>query len=345
MGEKNKRIEIEGQEQDLEPKQEEEIELKSEPEQKVPESEQKLEKLEEEPSPEIIEKIMDKVQDIDANGTAYTYISDPLFFESLEKDDVSERTRLIFEHGKFGFGTWKWLIDSEKLNFSDAIKERRKVRNQEGVYFNIIGRSMLNDDIIEKEQGKSSEIPSMIRSVYTENGISIIFDKSFIREVSLNDYRNFYSEKFKPKVKEYFADFNSGDSDYRKISWDKINSLNEVKIDSSWGFYTRSRIPPRSFRGIVISRRFKPKYPGFTYSHPEQVKIIDESEEELKRLSDVAKKLKKLMIELYKEKPELLLPIYDICGNLLYPKQMNYEEVKKFVEERDKDKRKQKEKE
>lgn len=32
------------------------------------------------------------------------------------------------------------------------------------------------------------------------------------------------------------------------------------------------------------------------------------------------------------------LPIYDIYGNLWWPKQMNYEEVKKFVEERDKDK-------
>jgi len=31
-----------------------------------------------------------------------------------------------------------------------------------------------------------------------------------------------------------------------------------------------------------------------------------------------------------------LLPVYDVCGNLWWPKQMSYEEVKKFVEERSK---------
>lgn len=46
------------------------------------------------------------------------------------------------------------------------------------------------------------------------------------------------------------------------------------------------------------------------------------------------------MIEIDKDKPQNLLPIYDSDGNLLWPKQMSYAEVKKFVEEMDRKKEK-----
>jgi hypothetical protein len=42
------------------------------------------------------------------------------------------------------------------------------------------------------------------------------------------------------------------------------------------------------------------------------------------------------MLDVFKDRANLLLPIYDLVGNLLWPKQMSYEEVKKFVAERDK---------
>lgn len=42
------------------------------------------------------------------------------------------------------------------------------------------------------------------------------------------------------------------------------------------------------------------------------------------------------MLELYKGKSEFLIPIYSVEGNLLWPKQMTYEEVKRFVSEKDK---------
>ncbi len=41
------------------------------------------------------------------------------------------------------------------------------------------------------------------------------------------------------------------------------------------------------------------------------------------------------MLEQNKDKPERLLPVYDAFGNLHWPKQMPYEEVKEFVEKRD----------
>ena len=40
-----------------------------------------------------------------------------------------------------------------------------------------------------------------------------------------------------------------------------------------------------------------------------------------------------------KEKTDKLLPIYNEEGDLLWPKKMNYNEVKKFIEEGDKEKK------
>ncbi len=40
----------------------------------------------------------------------------------------------------------------------------------------------------------------------------------------------------------------------------------------------------------------------------------------------------------FKDKHNLYVPVYDNDGNLYWPKQMIYEEVKKFIEERDKEK-------
>ena len=41
-----------------------------------------------------------------------------------------------------------------------------------------------------------------------------------------------------------------------------------------------------------------------------------------------------VMKDIEQDKPELLVPIYDLNGNLLWPKQMSYEEVKKHIEEK-----------
>lgn len=53
---------------------------------------------------------------------------------------------------------------------------------------------------------------------------------------------------------------------------------------------------------------------------------------------ELAKKISDEVIKANKGKPKNLLPIYDFDGNLLWPKQMSYEEVKKFVAEKDKNK-------
>ena len=52
-----------------------------------------------------------------------------------------------------------------------------------------------------------------------------------------------------------------------------------------------------------------------------------------------ANEITSIMLKIYKGKEELLIPIYDFRGNLWWPKRMSYEEVKKFIEERNKNKK------
>jgi len=56
------------------------------------------------------------------------------------------------------------------------------------------------------------------------------------------------------------------------------------------------------------------------------------------QLSLVIDKIKKN----YEETSENLIPAYNESGDLLWPKQMSYEEVKRFVAERDKNKKEEK---
>jgi hypothetical protein len=82
------------------------------------------------------------------------------------------------------------------------------------------------------------------------------------------------------------------------------------------GFMIARRVAPRKFDGIVILNKRN--------MSPEQ--------DNQNNLSDILNVMKKTS----KDKDQnRFLPIYDIHGNLLWPKEMNYEAVKKFAEERD----------
>jgi len=111
-------------------------------------------------------------------------------------------------------------------------------------------------------------------------------------------------------------------SGYRMV--DETNKINPNKTRTvrEWNFFdgtqeVYSRIPPRLFRGIFIWSE-------------------GESEWGRKATREKVGGVVTTMLDVFKDRANLLLPIYDLVGNLLWPKQMSYEEVKKFVAERDK---------
>jgi len=87
-------------------------------------------------------------------------------------------------------------------------------------------------------------------------------------------------------------------------------------------------VAPRSFDGIV-----------FNVSQQEK-KIEEETGEEqtmkLQRGEELSRTVQENIEENY------WVPIYDVDGNLWWPKQMSYEDVKEFVAEREKQKEEEK---
>ena len=90
------------------------------------------------------------------------------------------------------------------------------------------------------------------------------------------------------------------------------------------GFILSHRVPPRYFKGIIL-------------------KLLDDKYKDVNHQDYISKAID-IVIKMRSsvKKEENIIPVYNRNGDLLWPKQMDYEEVKKFVEERDKKKTEEK---
>ena len=101
------------------------------------------------------------------------------------------------------------------------------------------------------------------------------------------------------------------------------------------GFVVSHRVAPRDFKGIIfrpVNKIIVNAGAGGDEWASETAEVIMETDPEV--LNTKFRLLIEQMLESYAGKPELLLPVYDVKGNLLWPKQMSRREVNKFVEER-----------
>lgn len=333
---------------------------------------------EEELSPEIIKKIMEKVQDIDNKGVAYTSVGDfgfnkayRSFGHALFEAEKSRNYKMVegLARTKNDFiKSRKQELDSKfTVHLGDILKfgiqggvkmEEREIgattgkqwsqllkdlRTDKRVHFNIVGRS------IPDHSGSKTEIGNAYFSnIYNqEDGqedLTIIFDISDFEETNptsnyttkgvtprkyhsndssiLNTF-NFYKENAFPLK----PDLKVGDPLLKEHG---KNHKHEIGVhrhfdeegkpmpDTEHGFVLTPRIPSWRFRGLVLG---------------------GSDEDVNKRVLEMTKMMKGT----YGNKTEKLLPIYNQNGDLLWPKQMSYEEVQSFVKERDKNKQEDKE--
>lgn len=281
----------------------------NEPQQELPPIQKTPEqKTEIELSPEAIEAIMAKVQDIDSPGLAYHLPN-------------TGRLDSIFENGILG---QEKDAKEKPTNRRDWAKKVRK-NKREVVFFNITGRG--DKELDELSYGAKSSDTEIANSYYVRpnqnhNKYVILFNLSGFKEKEPNeDYRN---ERFQNKSREYRPDLLQsrhrieGYEDWKDTGFDpeKADKIPFSRISTEYGYFLSYRVAQRYFEGIAIK-------PSGT------------EEEQVKNMIAESESVSKMMLEKYKGKENLLIPIYDVHGNLLWPKQMNYEEVKKFVAERD----------
>jgi len=242
-------------------------------------------------SPEIIEKIMDKVQDINGKGTAYTVIDRGSYERNMSKS--------ILKH-----------ILEEGFNPRGGTN-----------YFNIVGRSV-ESVRLENRRIRGMEIKNSFW--FDEKVSNIVFiidikDSEEVEEIKSSDCIGKYQLEpaYLPGIIEKtFGEVPRGESEIKnhpKFEEMKkngyIDEMGRANPFTEYGFISFGSIEQDRFRGVVI-------------------KDVD------KRLLNFI--VNEMIKNYHHEKGNMLLPIYDTDGNLLWPKNMKYDEVKKFIEERDK---------
>lgn len=309
-------------------------------------------------SPEVIEMIMEKVQDLNKKGIAYHKLENETFNSVLREGLLGG-----YEGNDDGFK--RKPIRSGKEWEKMARKTRKAV-----VFFNIVGRLQkpkeeggysydLDREFSVEEQylSKKTEIG---KSHYSGGaGLTILFDVSKYREfvplsdTVLGDMKKLKSRTFRA---QWPASYNSEEEMNMPIDKDNL-----PLVTSEWGFALSQRVSPKLFQGIVLApwkKRWTKEeieaqiveakssiekgsnvYKSFTPSRWEEWRRYLERETQWGGEDYLPQNLEesvKIMRDAYLGDIENMLPIYDTYGNLLWPKEMNYEEVKKFVEERSK---------
>ncbi|MBI2056316.1 MAG: hypothetical protein HYT37_02960 [Candidatus Sungbacteria bacterium] len=269
---------------------------------------------EKELSPEVIEKIMEKVQDINKKGTAYHVLG-----AYGERGNSLGKLPKVLHEGILGTGlhSGPW-----KEPWAEATRKR-----EGGLWlcFNIVGRA-------NSFKRTSDQNPIEIKKSYwwLSGSIGIIFDPSSFKEISPDErnkenknVKSFWNagEGMQEIWKKYFKGLRPGDPrilehpEFERLKQHNIIDENGFpKADTEHGFEIFSRVSPRFFKGIVVARDFG------------GVKSLG--------LHGNSVEFEKEIIEIMQEE-KVLLPVYDENGNLLWPKPMWYEQVKKFVAERD----------
>jgi hypothetical protein len=266
------------------------------------------ESFEEELSPEVIEKIMEKVQDINQEGTAYSVIGatrGPGHADALNESVLKYDLPNVLKSGLLG----QPIPYEEGFSFEEWWKHGTRERDNQVLHFNIVGRSY------ERVRMRGSYF-------WNPDSTGIIFDISQFQEQTPGWKRGRKIKNFctgGPDMwrdwQKYFGDLELGD-EHIKAHPKFLEALKSGVIDkegrplphTEYGFTLFSRVAPRYFRGLVL---------GNKYTEDDLKQIINQME------------------QVYQGKENLLLPIHDDKGNLLWPKQMSYEEVKKLVAERE----------
>jgi hypothetical protein len=305
---------------------------------------------------EAVEIIMQKVQDINQKETAFHGVTHNNAKANEELQDkglliggkVQDRYKYEEEHKAIAIreklnnlesilrdgllGISKNAGSSENRTREEWVKSARKDRRS-FVYFNIIGRDLEN--VKQSDYTRGSNALGVIFALDTFKE-----DLEGFSESRKKIYEEMgYADHYEKDGGDYYV-YPSNDSSYKSKTFGS-NSTGSHKIelehpinsgkfktirkhgDPNNGFALSFRVAPRFFKGIVTEAD-KPFSP--------YIKEEEQQKYKQERVDEIVSRMMKIDVG----KENLLLPIYDFEGNLLWPKQMSYEEVKKFVAERDK---------
>lgn len=241
-------------------------------------------------SPEILEMIMNKVQDINRYGVAFHRIG------GTSSNDELNRVKFVLKDGLLG----RSRGSKDAKSWASAVRKKKATAE---IYVNITGRfkSVLYG---EDQDGNEIEVlspPTIENAQFGHNqAITVLFDISSFKEIEPMEGNE---DEVARKLPAHSFVVNQFDKPNRY----EVNEKGEtVSLKSSLGFELKARVAPRFFSGIILG---------------------SESRQDVQSIVSI-------MLKVDKDKPERILPVYDVKGNLLWPKKMDYEEVKSLVKEK-----------
>ncbi|MFH0852687.1 MAG: hypothetical protein V1845_03750 [bacterium] len=278
------------------------------------------ENLEKELSPEIIEKVMDKVQDIDKEGTAYSTL---LFFNDAAMKNKLESVLKFGLLGTSGLDDSKNRVGEPFIEAAKWIENVRK-KKESAFFFNIVGRTHFSGPAFEYREKFGKNLPEISNSYwFSREGtkIALLFDDSRFTEKEPIDSP---TKKISNRSRVFRANQDYGYRDEKGRIFYTSENLFKPGLpiaDSEFGFVGAFRVPPKSFRGLVLRVNKK--------------QFEQETEDDPKKWEEIINHMVLTMTREYKNKEKLILPIYNFKGDLLWPKKMSYEKIKRFIAEKE----------
>lgn len=267
--------------------------------------------------------ILDKVGDINERGNAISVLAR---FDHVETE--TGNPEWVLEMGLLG-GLDRH--DSELVNRDNVVSAWRKAVGikQSLIWANIVGRDISTIKEAQLFSNGDHEIGVLFHlNNFHETipGSSSQHEKSGKRTFRIDETTDLpifvqitlahaielgLSKNSSPKELFNFIKNNEKEFDLTEDELEYFNSF-ENHASEQLGFTISHRVPPANFKGIVVRASNESTTP------PANVQVIVNT-----------------MLRVYSKTPHLLLPIYDTNGNLLWPKNMTYEEIKKNVAKRD----------
>lgn len=247
-------------------------------------------------TPEIEEIILEKLQDIDQDGTAYTSLESGA--QDIQTENEDHGLEDILQNGILN-REWYYARLGKKSTANGLVdlepSEKMDTEQKRGVvYFFIVGRT----DIPRQDDSKTE----IAQGKYSQNSFAtIVFDLGRFSEIDKEQFPNPFwaGGTLPPNTYTYNGSLQSLRSGGKSENGRYLANMND-------GFALADAIPANSFKGIIVR---------------------ESSDETINRIMDIQKKA-------HQEQPENMLPIYNINGDLLWPRKIAYKEVQQLVGEK-----------
>jgi hypothetical protein len=241
--------------------------------------------------------------------------------------DVKERklkfAQSIFENGIFGGRRWRMQnpdyyggqapkIDqteplvqtpeawTKDVRTKDPEEKKKKERH---VFFNIVG------EFHNEDMGRRFDVVNEAQREWLDS--MTIKDSYWFKDKQSHEPNNAVAIIFDKKGLPYFSDDPKGGVPR-----------------SEHGFAGPVRVAPRKFTGVVVQCTDTVKTKN-QYGDETETRVLSTDPEKWQRS---ANDLAETLLKTNEMSPDRLIPIYDVYGNMLWPKKMSHEEVQKMLQ-------------